>query len=177
MLDALLNYDLGWQSDSSLATVSGDNSTIDIPTSRRRIICVDDDILGTQVRGELLEKLGYSVVLYNSPSTALCCDLSTFDLGVLDFTMPQLNGRDLLLRMRAAGARFPVILLSGCCGSLCHEDRILFTECIDKGEPIQRLLGSIAKLLDLNQLPDYGACHSGNSRCLPKNSMPKAMDS
>jgi FixJ family two-component response regulator len=83
--------------------------------------------------------------------------LSTFDLGVLDFEMPRLNGRELLLRMRAAGARFPVILLTGCSDFLCHEDRVLFTEYIDKGEPIARLLDSIAKLLDPNQLPDYGA--------------------
>jgi CheY-like chemotaxis protein len=168
--EELLNCDLDRQSASSLTIASNGNSTIGNTPSRcrHRILCVDDDVMGTQIRGELLEELGYSVVLYNSPSAALNCDLSVFDLGVLDFAMPQLNGRDLLLRMRAAGARFPLILLTGNSNSLCHDDRVLFAECIDKGEPIQRLLDSIARLLDPNQLSDYGVWHYGESSSLPE---------
>ena len=120
------------------------------------ILFVDDDTVGLRVRGELFEELGNSVVLCDSPAAALKCDLSTFDLGVLDFHMPGLNGRELLLHMRAAGARFPIILLTGYLGALEREDRVLFARCIDKGEPIQRLLDCIAELLDPNQLPDYG---------------------
>jgi CheY-like chemotaxis protein len=122
----------------------------------QRILFVDDDSVGLRVRGELFEELGYSVVLCDSPAVALSCDLSTFDLGVLDFHMPELNGRELLLRMRAAGGRFPIILLTGYLDFLDRENRVLFARCIDKGEPIQRLLDCIAQLLDPNQLPDYG---------------------
>lgn len=127
------------------------------PCRAHRVLFVDDDLLGLSVRGELFEELGYSVVLCDSPAAALRCDLSTFDLGVLDFHMPELNGRELLLRMRAAGGRFPVILLTGCLDFLDRENRVLFTRCIDKGQPIQRLLDCVAELLDPNEVPDYGS--------------------
>jgi DNA-binding LytR/AlgR family response regulator len=62
---------------------------------QHRILCVDDDIVGTTL-------------------ATLPCDLSMFDLAVLDFQMPGLNGRELFLRMRALGARVPIVLLTGC---------------------------------------------------------------
>jgi CheY-like chemotaxis protein len=91
-----------------------------------------------------------------SPFAALRCDLSNFELAILDFQMPGLNGRELLLRLRALGARFPVVLLTGCLASLSHEDRVLFARCFDKSMPIQCLLGTIAEFLDPSQPPDYG---------------------
>jgi CheY-like chemotaxis protein len=121
------------------------------------ILFVDDDVAGLRARGEIFEGLGYSVVLCDSPAAALGCDPTTFDLGVLEFHLRGLNGRELLLRMRAAGAKFPIILLTGFLDGLTHEDRVLFARCVDKGEPIQRLFDCIAELLDPNQLPDYGA--------------------
>ena len=121
---------------------------------KHRILCVDDEIAGTRIRGELLEEHGYSVVLFHSPLAVLRCDLSLFDLAVLDFQMPGLSGRDLLLRMRALGARFPVVLLTGAVDALSCEDRVLFARCIDKGRPIQHLLETIAEFLDPNQTPD-----------------------
>jgi CheY-like chemotaxis protein len=119
---------------------------------RVRILCVDDEILGTQIRGDILEQHGYEVVIYHRPSEVLNGDLSIFDLGVLDFEIPGLNGRELLLRMRALGADFPVVLLSGYADFLPDEDRDLFDSCIDKTRPIQYLLDSIAELLNPNRV-------------------------
>ena len=121
-----------------------------------RILCVDDEVIGTQILGEILKEQGYEVVLCHCPFAALRCDLSIFDLAILDFQMPGLNGRELLLRLRALGARFPVVLLTGCLAALSHEDRVLFARCFDKSMPIQRLLGTIADFLDPGQPPDYG---------------------
>jgi CheY-like chemotaxis protein len=87
---------------------------------------------------------------------ALRCDLSLFDLAIVDFQMPGLNGRELLLRMRALGARFPVVLLTGAVDALSHENRILFARCIDKGGSVQHLLDIIADFIDPNQIPDFG---------------------
>ena len=123
---------------------------------KHRILCVDDDITGTAMRGEILKQHGYSVVLYHCPLAVLRCDLSVFDLAVLDFQMPGLNGRELFLRMRAVGARFPIVLLAGCADALSYEDRVLFARCIEKGMPIQRLLDTIAEFLDPDQVPDCG---------------------
>ena len=126
-----------------------------IASNRHRILCVDDEITGTRVRGEILKELGYSVVLYHCPVAVLRCDLSVFDLAVLDFQMPGLNGRELLLRMRSLGARFPIVLLCGCLESLSHDDKVLFSRCLDKNTPVQSLLETIAQFLDPTQTPDY----------------------
>ena len=123
---------------------------------KHRILCVDDEIVGTRIRGEILVDQGYSVVLHHSPLAALRCDLSLVDLAIVDFQMPELNGRELLLRMRALGARFPIVLLTGAVDTLSHQDRILFARCFDKSRPIQQLLETIAEFLDPNQIPDFG---------------------
>lgn len=120
------------------------------------ILCVDDDVLGTTMRAEILREHGYSVVVYHSPLAVTCCDLSIFNLAILDFQMPGLNGRELFLRIRAMGARFPIVLVTGCLESLSHEDRALFARCIEKATPIHYLLDTIAEFLDPNQVPDYG---------------------
>jgi CheY-like chemotaxis protein len=80
-----------------------------------------------------------------------------FNLAILDFEMPALNGRELLLRIRAMGAKFPIMLLTGCVEALSQEDRVLFTRCINKGVPMHYLLDTIAEFLDPNQVPDYGS--------------------
>jgi CheY-like chemotaxis protein len=114
--------------------------TSPVQTRKHRIVCVDDDIVGTTLRGEILEGHGYSVVLYHCPLATLRCDLSMFDLAVLDFQMPGLNGRELFLCMRALGARFPIVLLTGCVDALSYEDRVVFARCLDESRPIQCLL-------------------------------------
>jgi CheY-like chemotaxis protein len=125
-----------------------------VASSKRRILCVDDEIIGTRIRGEILKEHGYSVALYNCPLAVLRCDLSIFDLAVLDFQMPGLSGRELFLRIRALGARFPIVLLAGCVDALSYEERVLFARCLDMGMPIQRLLETIAEFLDPDQVPD-----------------------
>ena len=109
------------------------------------------------MRGQILESKGYSVVLHHCPLAALRCDLSMFNLAIVDFEMPELNGKELLLRMRAQGARFPVVLLAGAVDSLSHEDRVLFARCIDKGTPIRHLLEAMEKFLGPDQTSDVGA--------------------
>ena len=122
-----------------------------------RILCVDDDVAGASLLGGILESEGYSVVLKHGPFEALQCNLSSIDLAVFDFHMPGMNGRELLLRARALGANFPIILRSGSISFLSHEDRTLFSRCVDKGESICTLLGIIAMFLDPNEIPDFGS--------------------
>jgi CheY-like chemotaxis protein len=69
---------------------------------QKRILYVDDNVPELTLRGKILESQGYSVVLLSCPIQALRHDLSSFDLAILDFEMPGMNGRDLVLRMRAA---------------------------------------------------------------------------
>ena len=60
--------------------------------------------------------------------------------------------------MRASpiiGARFPIVLLTGCVDALSYEDRVLFARCLDKSRPIEYHLETIAEFLDPNQIPDF----------------------
>ena len=148
-----------WLSDGLINSdrVGFNKTRVDVslaPVHKRRILCVDDDVLGSTMRAEILEESGYSVVVFHSPLEATRCDLSTFSLAILDFEMPGLNGRELLLRIRAMGARFPIVLLTGCLAGLSHENCVLFARCIDKSMPINYLLDTIAEFLDPNQPPD-----------------------
>lgn len=124
---------------------------------KNRILCVDDEIICTAIRAEVLRENGYSVVVYHSPFAVLDCDLSSFDLAVLDFQMPGLNGRELFLRMRASGATFPIVLLTGSLDALSPDSRVLFARCIDKATSIHCLLSVIAEFLDPNPVPDYAS--------------------
>jgi CheY-like chemotaxis protein len=155
--------DINWVSSEQLPLPTSTTPTASSTTSatvqlhKRRILCVDDDVLGTTLRAEILREHRYSVVIYHSPLAVLDCDLSIFDLAILDFDMPGLNGRELLLRMRTLGARFPIVLLTGFQKALSDEDLVLFARCIDKGMPTDYLLDTIAEFLDSNQVPDYGS--------------------
>lgn len=121
------------------------------PTRTKCILCVDDEIVATAMRADVLREHGYGVVVHHSPYAVPYCDLSVFDLAILDFQMPGLNGRELLLRMRALWAKFPIILLTGCLEALSYEDRNLFARCIDKSMPIGQLLEAIAEYVNPNQ--------------------------
>jgi CheY-like chemotaxis protein len=118
-----------------------------------RILCVDDDLFGLESRAALFEEEGYSVTSVSCPLMALEHDMSRFHLAVLDFDMPVLNGFQLLLRLRAARATFPIVLLSGMSRQLPNDMRIMFSSCLDKGEPIHLLLDTVRSCLTSSSGP------------------------
>jgi DNA-binding response OmpR family regulator len=85
-------------------------------------------------------------------------DVSKFRLAILDFDMPVLNGFQLLLRPRAARATFPIVLLSAMTRDLPNDMRIVFSSCLDKGEPIHLLLNTVRSYL--TPIPDPLECRS-----------------
>jgi CheY-like chemotaxis protein len=90
------------------------------PTVRPcRVLLVDDEAL---VRGQLrrsLELRGYAVDEAADGRSALAAlvpasgGTSTIDVVILDMTMPDLDGSEVLRRLRAAGSRVPVVVSSG----------------------------------------------------------------
>ena len=117
------------------------------------ILCVDDDVRCLEARSALLEEEGYSVTAVNCPLRALEFDVTKFHLAVLDFDMPALNGFQLVLRLRAAHASFPIVLLIGMSRSVPNNMRRVFSSCVDKGEPIPILLNTIRSFLTLSLDP------------------------
>jgi CheY-like chemotaxis protein len=120
------------------------------------ILCVDDDHIGLGLRAALLKDEGYSVTAVGCPFRALEYDVSQFHLAILDFNLPALSGFQLLLRLRAAHASFPIVLLSGMSRELPNDMRIMFSSCLDKGEPIPILLNTIRSYLA--PIPDKLEC-------------------
>lgn len=117
------------------------------------ILCVDDDALGLKLRGDILAAEGYSVVLTTRPVAALRTNLAHIDLAIVDFDMPGLNGRELLLLLRGLRATFPIILLSASAHSLPQPTRALFSHCIDKATPARHVLDIVAHLLTTQPNP------------------------
>ena len=81
-------------------------------SERYCILCVGDDVSGLDARAALPEEEDYSVTAVSCPLRALEFEAAKFHLAVLDFAMPAVNGFQLLLRLHAAHASFPIVLLS-----------------------------------------------------------------
>ena len=116
-------------------------------SERYCLLCVDDDVSGLEARAALLEEEGYCVTAVSCPMRALEFDVTEFHLAVVDFAMPALDGFQLLLRLRAAQASFPIVLLSGMSRDVPDDMRRVFSSCLDKGEPIHSLLNTIRSYL------------------------------
>ena len=123
---------------------------------RHRILCVDDDLVCLQLRQTLLESNGYAVIISDRPFEALKQDFDAVDLAFVDYDMPEMNGRELLLRMRASNATFPIVLLSGQAYTLPVEVRVLFSACIDKGSPVREMLEIIERFRTQGDVEDWG---------------------
>jgi CheY-like chemotaxis protein len=122
-------------------------------SERYCILCVDDDIGGLEARAALLEEEGYSVTAVSCPLRALELDVTKFHLALLDFAMPALNGFQLLLRLRAAHASFPIVLLSGMSRDVRNNMRRVLSSCLDKGGPIHLLLNTVRSYLNPTPYP------------------------
>lgn len=80
-----------------------------------RILHVDDEPTVTTALRRLLEKLGYSIVSFNSPHAAADHFRGTpaaFDLVLTDMMMPGMNGHELAEIVRAHRPELPIVLLS-----------------------------------------------------------------
>jgi CheY-like chemotaxis protein len=76
--------------------------------------------------------------------------------------MPALDGFQLLLRLRAAQASLPIVLLIGMSRDVPDNMRRVFSNCLDKGEPIDLLLHTVRSYL--TAIPDPPECGVMSSR-------------
>jgi len=83
---------------------------------RGRILVVDDEPSVGSLMKEILGSLGYQASVLNSSASAfqtLTEAQQAFDLIITDMTMPEMTGLALLTRLRTAGIRTPIILMTG----------------------------------------------------------------
>jgi PAS domain S-box-containing protein len=88
----------------------------DMPKGKETILLVDDEELLVDIGTQILEFLGYRVVPFKNPEAALTHFRNqphAFDLIITDFTMPGMNGIELVTQIRRVRADVPVILCTG----------------------------------------------------------------
>ena len=82
--------------------------------SNKVVLCIDDNATILSYERALLEGSGYSVITTESVQHGL--ELVTtckFDVVLLDYEMPEMNGCDVAVAMRCMKPELKIILLSG----------------------------------------------------------------
>ncbi len=111
------------------------------------VLCVDDEIVGLNVRRILLEHEGYRVLTASNGIEGLdIFQQNSIDAVVLDYSMPGLNGGQVAAAMRQCNPGVPILLLSAYVSLpdevLSHVDRYL-----TKGDGAVSLLETLRLLL------------------------------
>jgi CheY-like chemotaxis protein len=81
---------------------------------RGRVLCVDDDQQVLSVTKELLEWKGYDVAVVTSGKAAVAQVCRQFDLVILDYNLPDINGDVVAERWKQEHPAVPILMLSGC---------------------------------------------------------------
>jgi CheY-like chemotaxis protein len=111
------------------------------------VLCVDDELIGLQVRRILLERAGYRVMTaQDGPLGLEVFEKEPVDLVVLDYSMPGMHGGEVATRMRQMKPAVPILLLSAYVG-LPAEVTSLVDLYMTKGEGAEMLLTKIDSLL------------------------------
>ena len=83
------------------------------PTDRATVLVIDDDVELTGMLAEYLEPEGFDVETCHDGDSGLKKALrNDSPLVVLDVMLPRLNGFEVLRRLRSAGSRIPVLMLT-----------------------------------------------------------------
>ena len=81
---------------------------------RKTILCVDDNEQALSVRKFMLETRGYRVLTAHTSAEALeLFGSSSIDLVLSDLLMPQMDGNELVRRIKELSPDVPTIILSG----------------------------------------------------------------
>jgi CheY-like chemotaxis protein len=111
------------------------------------VLCVDDEVVGLQVRKILLERAGYRVLTASDgPSGLEIFSWEPVEAVVLDYSMPGMHGGDVAVKMRQTKPQVPILLLSAYMG-LSPEVTSLVDLYMTKGEGAPVLLEKLASLL------------------------------
>lgn len=111
------------------------------------VLCVDDELVGLQVRKLLLERAGYRVLTAINGTLGLeIFSKEPVEAVILDYSMPGMHGGEVASRMRQIKPAVPILLLSAYVG-LPPEVLTLVNLYMTKGEGAPVLLTKLANLL------------------------------
>ncbi len=119
-----------------------------IPEDPPIILCVDDEVVGLEIRKVLLERAGYKVLsALDGPEGIKLFASQPIDAVVLDFAMPGMTGGEVAVAMRSLKPQVPILMLSAYT-SLPPEVTSLVDTYMTKGEGAPALLVKLDSLLN-----------------------------
>ncbi len=111
------------------------------------VLCVDDELMGLQIRKILLERAGYRVLTaQDGPSGLEIFAAQPIEAVILDYSMPGMHGGEVASRMRQAKPQVPILLLSAYV-DLSTEVTSVVDLYMTKGEGAPVLLEKLGSLL------------------------------
>jgi DNA-binding NtrC family response regulator len=120
-----------------------------------RILVIDDDQAVSGMLQRMLQREGFTVITAANGVEVLSSDLiDRVDLVISDVQMPEMNGIELLQKIRERSPHLPVLVTTGAWPGFL-EDAALFGANRVLQKPIERdtLLASVRALLDPALLP------------------------
>jgi len=120
------------------------------------ILLVDDNKGGLMARKAVLEELGYRCEGALSGKQALSLfEEHLFDLVVTDFKMPDMDGTELIGRLRSERDGIPVVLISGFVDALGlnEENTGAHIVIMKSSNEVQHLIRSVGRLLKSPKKP------------------------
>jgi CheY-like chemotaxis protein len=119
------------------------------------LLCIDDDPAVLECEKAFLESFGCTVVTASSglEGLKLAC-LHSFDVVIVDYSMPEMSGQEFAIAMRRLRPLAPIIMLSGAVD--VREQALEVVDAfVPKGCLASRLLPTIQLLCGSELLPSY----------------------
>jgi CheY-like chemotaxis protein len=117
------------------------------------ILCIDDEVLGLEIRKVVLEREGYVVhTATDGPAGIRIFRQQPIDAVVLDFAMPGMNGGAVATALREIRPNIPILLLSAYL-TLPQEVQQMVTLVANKGDGALALLRNVKKILEISGEP------------------------
>jgi CheY-like chemotaxis protein len=111
------------------------------------LLCIDDSQAILEYERSLFETSGYIVVTATSATQGLrLATMSRFDVVLLDYHMPEMNGHQVALEIKRLRPETLVVMVSG--SDIPEETRQLVDAVIPKTEAIGELLPMVAELCE-----------------------------
>ncbi len=116
------------------------------PNGSSMLLCIDDDLVILEILKAILERAGYSVIVASRGSQGLAVLADhAIDLVIVDWEMPEMNGRATAQEIRRLRPEVPIIISSG---SQVPEDTLEIADAfVPKGIEYEFLLGAISELI------------------------------
>jgi DNA-binding response OmpR family regulator len=78
-----------------------------------KILLIEDDVNITQVLAPALKEMGYiATVISDGEDGLFAAQTGGYDLTIIDYNLPRLDGREIIKKLRANGATMPIIMLT-----------------------------------------------------------------